>query len=1028
MITSNALSNETEKKIQKIDLSPALYIRERYEILDNNRELYTEEFQTKKILNQWITRKNVLNRKDYDDIININQFNEKEFAKTLVKDYSYINKKIFTKKFDWANLWVESLKRGTDLDYSPDMDYILIFDNLIAYAEEKISINLIDKFIGDKILDQFLGILYNKLVQICHKTVIYEINYYRVRELLEGSNSKERYFNYFKKFKEIGFKINFINKYPVLARLLAETAIDYTENICKFLLHYKIAYKEIFEKFDFSDGNYLENIEVDLGDTHQKGKTVFKLFFWDGKIIMYKPKNLKILQSYNDIVSWINLKTGVPNFKTYKIVLGEEFTFEEFIRQETCDNVTEVEEYFYNFGKLTALLYFLRGNDFHMENIIAAKNYPVAVDLETLLQQTNDTIEEEYFIVNETRKINKNSIIRTALFPIHGHQLKIDLSALSGNEQKIPYKIDYIKNEYSDKITYDTKEGNTKKANNNPSLSGIEVDYSKYVEEVLEGFEYIYRFFIEHKIELKRVITVFRNKITRVLFKNTMNYAQLLEISLHPNNLKDGLDREQIFENLWRSNLSNKQVIKSEIEDMLRQDIPIFFIKTDSKDIIDSKGRILKNYYKNSNYSLLENEIEILSYDNMEKQKSIIKLLTGKYSIAMDTPSKSIDLKEYMKTEVNIFTETEFLNISEKIGQFIIDKGIYDQEQELVVFESIVSKGENWSVGMPNASLYDGYAGMSLFFHYLFKMTKNDKYYEMEKYIDHTMYLLSKKKLNYSVISGENSYLSKWILTFDSNNVKLEEKISEEFMGIIENLEKISEIDWLNGLSSILRLALLMYEKTNKEKYILYSEKIAIYLIKTVDLSKIIGGFSHGASGIAYSIAELYQVTLKNDYLVFLKKIIDIDNSYFATSNNNWFTVKGVSENVNHWCHGSLGIGLSRILMKYKSKIELTKFDNDIVFANRNVINSSISKFETICHGNFGKVEFFIEQYKYTKEKKWLNLAKKLATMQLKQSYMNYGELPEINFFGLFTGLTGIGYELLRIIDNENVPSVLSFS
>ena len=58
----------------------------------------------------------------------------------------------------------------------------------------------------------------------------------------------------------------------------------------------------------------------------------------------------------------------------------------EFIPALPCQEEAERGRFYRRQGSLLALLYVLGGNDIHAENLIASGEYPVLVDLETLLQ------------------------------------------------------------------------------------------------------------------------------------------------------------------------------------------------------------------------------------------------------------------------------------------------------------------------------------------------------------------------------------------------------------------------------------------------------------------------------------------------------------------------------------------------------------------------------------------------------------------------------------------------------------------
>src|SRR6185369_4077964 len=59
----------------------------------------------------------------------------------------------------------------------------------------------------------------------------------------------------------------------------------------------------------------------------------------------------------------------------------------EFVLAQSCTSVAEVRRFYQRQGGYLALLYALEATDLHFENLIAAGEHPILVDLETLFHQ-----------------------------------------------------------------------------------------------------------------------------------------------------------------------------------------------------------------------------------------------------------------------------------------------------------------------------------------------------------------------------------------------------------------------------------------------------------------------------------------------------------------------------------------------------------------------------------------------------------------------------------------------------------------
>ena len=71
----------------------------------------------------------------------------------------------------------------------------------------------------------------------------------------------------------------------------------------------------------------------------------------------------------------------------------------------------EVERFYQRFGLLVALTYVLHTGDLHFENIIAVNEYPVLLDCETLLCNSNQILRQDSALEK-----NQGAVIRFCAF------------------------------------------------------------------------------------------------------------------------------------------------------------------------------------------------------------------------------------------------------------------------------------------------------------------------------------------------------------------------------------------------------------------------------------------------------------------------------------------------------------------------------------------------------------------------------------------------------------------------------------
>jgi len=996
----------------------ALWIQERYNCFVKSGKVFEKN---EVALNEWFGHKSLASRGDYKIFLKTMEYDETIFSNSISNEPSYKEELVKeVKQSLWFQVLVESMNEEAEKDVSnisaEEMEYYLVIRNFLNYAEGKIRCG----GLNEKVNNSLLRSLMTKLLELAHKAIVLDINIARVTGELTEKTSHGRYCEYFERFKDINIVDEFYGKYPVLTRILSSCTINFIDYVLEFCERYNFRKEEVFRSLGIASHTELETIEFDMGDTHEGGKSVLMLKFDDGSKVVYKPKNLAIAHAYNEFCEKLNYWAGEIYIKTHKIICYEEYTFEEFVPFQGGKSKKDIKQFYINFGRLSALLFCLKGSDFHRENVIASGIYPVAIDLETLIQRPNKTEYDKNFYLKQKKILLDSSIARTAMFPNGTSNNKIDMSAFDGREQEVPYETEIVVDEKLDTIRYEYKTQTTGVSDNQACLEGEEINAFDYVEEVIRGFSELYQLMIKHKKEIIQSLDVFKNKKNRILVRNTLNYARLQQMALHPKYLRNAVEREKIFENMWRYCLEEKKIHKSEVMDMLENDIPVFYSDVSSKNVFDAKGNIIENYYDIDGYETLVQEIEGMSSQAMKQQISIIRLLTHRYSPIEKSRTKIIPLQEILKDRIS---SKNYIEVSMKIADNLMNRALNDSTNTIVAYNDIVqTENGKWTVDLLKNDFYGGYSGIELFFRRLFMLTGKSKYNRFAEKLYKSAKISAKVSTVNSAMGGKWSELT--VVIMGAGGL-VEEDILHRFREILE--EEVDYTDWSIGGASLIQLAYLQYEKNMKKEFLSIAENMLNKLLKQTQEKSSLGGFAHGYSSLAYLFGKAYKFTKKDVYLKACLKFLKMDNNYFVPEKQEWEDgrIEKGADNA-HWCHGSLGIGLSRLLIYYECGIREKWIQADIEVANRSVMSSFLSQDDTLCHGNMGKVDYCIEVYKATNNREYLDYAKKIINYIIEKGEFNTGGPEEIPMLGMFTGVTGIGYELLRMVDIQNIPSVLT--
>jgi lantibiotic modifying enzyme len=187
---------------------------------------------------------------------------------------------------------------------------------------------------------------------------------------------------------------------------------------------------------------------------------------------------------------------------------------------------------------------------------------------------------------------------------------------------------------------------------------------------------------------------------------------------------------------------------------------------------------------------------------------------------------------------------------------------------------------------------------------------------------------------------------------------------------------------------------------------------------------------SHGAAGYAYGLAALADATGNQDYADAATECIAFEDSTFDADHHGWADLRDTVDAgwPCKWCYGAPGIGLARLAMAKLAGVPLescaTDIDRALVGAERGWPVTT----DTLCCGTLGNIELLWEAADVLGRRDLHDRATRqlLAVVQTAQAAGDYRWSSGTSRFnlGLFRGIAGIGYTLLRAADHS-LPNVL---
>ena len=828
----------------------------------------------------------------------------------------------------------------------------------------------------------------------------------------------------------------FLLEYPVLSKLIAINISNYCSRVIEMLKRFENDRELIIEKLmlDLANGIddllVIETIETNLSDSHNGGRRVYQLNLNCKESIIYKPRSLEPEILFNKLLNLLNIQFDANlKLKTVLCIDRTNYGWMQYVDYRSCLLKEDYENYYIKIGMLLSLVFMLCGEDLHYENIIASGRDPVLIDLETLFHP-NPNICSENSLWTE-------SIISTGLLPnwvtIEGSKIAYDTSGLGAiSNQETPNK-NWVKYKLvKEQLILKGENHRLSLAKNAPFPLSIQGESpANYVYAIKKGFRLMYITLMD-EVDASALIGAFSSSRFRFIPRSTSTYSKLFLSSLHPKYLTDGLVHSIKLDLLSKYLLdrlheeSVKQLRYKEIVALEIGDIPYFVLFADKQ---------CPGFCMTSGSLRVKNRIQGLRASNLNLQLALIEASfrtqsTQRVKMSLVSKKESRSLKAYSLTEI----ETHVQEIAKQIVNFSFHR---NDRQDLWIGYNSSGISNRYQLRPLGADIYSGRMGLAIFFAAIgrYRICRN-----LVEPIANT-----KPPLSCGLFDGIGSLIYGFALISHIANDSFYLRAAEHYAGMIDIvfIKSQSKYDVASGLAGLL-LALIGLYKVNRDTSLLeVCKSIANTLIdKQVKTrngyrswrapdGEFYNGIPHGASGVSMSLVELHRYCPNQSYLDCAREAYIFEQSLYDSDNYVWRVQEGKDTYQSSWCYGAPGIGIAKLL-----SIDLY---NDNLKSEINQCCEALSVAEPLvmdhlCCGYMGLTEFYLQAGNYLNDPALSDEAINLATRLVDSSKAQGGYclLPNISPTaidpGFFQGLSGIGYQLLRLYHPSKLPSVLSFS
>jgi type 2 lantibiotic biosynthesis protein LanM len=891
-------------------------------------------------------------------------------------------------------------------------------------------------------------------------TLILELNAARLRGLLPGNTPYQR-FRYFSEQYFTPVKVlELLAEYPVLARLLALAVERWADAVLEFLARLAADRERLGLLLGASGApeaphllGTLRWVQVGVSDLHRQGRSVVIAEDEQGHRIVYKPTSLAVDAQMQCLVHAVNGFGLRYPLRTAQVIDCGEYGWLQFIATLGCESIDELRRFYWRQGCWIALLHLVRGADFHYENLIACGEYPVLVDNEALFHQDPWGKAAGETAYQDASTAMMQSVLRQGLLPFVQRLTRegegVDSSGLSGAGGQIARStVRRWAEPGTDKMHVVEADMVTQEALNRPSLQGKPVDATDFLADIVQGFRETYDLLAARRDELRLVLDGFADTTVRHLIRPTRIYTVFLREGHHPNDLRDGLEREELLDRLWALASESPQLLRAipfEHEDLRTGDIPVFFSRPDSTDLWSSGGERIEDFFAEPSLRAAYRELDRMSEEERERQVLLIRLaLSEARSRGLGSVSYGRDSEASSAGEVRPLAWASGLHdAAVHVGETLKRRALVGERG--VCWISLDPFGDGRSEGatlrniaIAREDLYHGAAGIALFLAYLGEVASDGGSTELARGTVRAMLEVmavtgpaSNQALGAYLGRASYSYALQHLAALWSESGLLDEALAD-----LPNIEALisedREFDILAGSAGCAIVMLQLHAATGEPAALRIARACGDHLLRSAQsfrsglgwkgssFASPVAGLAHGAAGIAWALSELASTTGDERYHQTALKALAFERNLLSSSDGEAFHTR-VS-----WCNGLPSVAFARILTSVSMDDPL--FAGEIVVGANRILETGAPADSCLCHGVLGNAEILEACGRYCDIEEWRRTARTWAasTARSVEGLERDLLLPlHGRFAGLLCGLSGIGWELLRFAHWGKIPSVL---
>ena len=342
---------------------------------------------------------------------------------------------------------------------------------------------------------------------------------------------------------------SFFNKFPALAGLWSIAISQWRDYAAEILVR-AVADEGAIARafFDGKSVGGIRDLKLGLSDRHNNGRSVALVTFESGRVI-YKPRSGTSEAAWDSFQGLMNENGFRPPLKNARVLRRRNYHWMEYIAPGSCADAAAAGRFYRRLGGLIAAAYLLNAVDCHRENLIAAGEYPVLVDVDALWHVSSVT----------TTQSATDLLYRTGFFP-------------NSNPESLQSRSSAL--------------GKPATGTHLAHIDGRPELPADYAEQIVAGFAAGRRSLVgtsTRRASFLQRLRRIRSEERRWIYLATEKYAAIIRASIQPGALSSATTRADLIRGLCARPSASLSVLRAEIAALERLDVPYFTRKSSER-------------------------------------------------------------------------------------------------------------------------------------------------------------------------------------------------------------------------------------------------------------------------------------------------------------------------------------------------------------------------------------------------------------------------------------------------------------